>query len=408
MNVKIAMNQQKRRSLSVMFTFLIITTLILIGPAQAVQVNIITEPNNAVAGEDVIFVAEVKIEDQDAYVPITYTNIIFEGPDGFTETCKYTHDTGILECDLDVEVNFYVDAPQGYGYGYSYGYGYGYDFGYGYGYNQGNLFYSINWHTPTDMPGGNYSVKVVAVAEGEDTYEFSSEEETFEIINYCSTMFDMFKDAYNTEVGDDEYRAIFDLNGDGFINIVDFAMFAPFYNNQTWCQEQIEPVEEGYCLDVFSLFEDSYNSVLGDENYDSRFDLNGDDAINIEDFAIFGDNYGDEDWCQNLLEPVVEPNNPSSGGRRRSSSNNDDNETDLSSFIPQDEVLDDFEEDLNSGSGESDVPVEQDAGFLGLTGAAIADVIGGNPWISTLILILLILAFMQLFTSRKPLKGFKK
>jgi hypothetical protein len=73
MNVKIAMNQQKRRSLSVMFTFLIITTLILIGPAQAVQVNIITEPNNAVAGEDVIFVAEVKIEDQDAYVPITYT-----------------------------------------------------------------------------------------------------------------------------------------------------------------------------------------------------------------------------------------------------------------------------------------------------------------------------------------------
>ena len=85
-----------------------------------------------------------------------------------------------------------------------------------------------------------------------------------------------------------------------------------------------------------------------------------------------------------------------------------DNETDLSSFIPQDEVLDDFEEDLNSGSGESDVPVEQDAGFLGLTGAAIADVIGGNPWISTLILILLILAFMQLFTSRKPLKGFKK
>lgn len=408
MNVKIAMNQQKRRSLSVMFTFLIITTLILIGPAQAVQVNIITEPNNAVAGEDVIFVAEVKIEDQDAYVPITYTNVIFEGPDGFTETCKYTHDTGILECDLDVEVNFYVDAPQGYGYGYSYGYGYGYDFGYGYGYNQGNLFYSINWHTPTDMPGGNYSVKVVAVAEGEDTYEFSSEEETFEIINYCSTMFDMFKDAYNTEVGDDEYRAIFDLNGDGFINIVDFAMFAPFYNNQTWCQEQIEPVEEGYCLDVFSLFEDSYNSVLGDENYDSRFDLNGDDAINIEDFAIFGDNYGDEDWCKELLYPTIENNNNNNPGGS-SGSHSSSLPPIFEEPLPWDVDLEEPEgDDLNKGRSELDVPVEQNTGLLGITGAAITEAIGGNPGISTLVLILLILVYMQIFTKRKPLKGFKK
>lgn len=407
MNVKIAMNQQKRRSLSVMFTFLIITTLILIGPAQAVQVNIITEPNNAVAGEDVIFVAEVKIEDQDAYVPITYTNIIFEGPENFSETCKYTHDTGILECDLDVEVNFYVDAPQGYGYGYSYGYGYGYDFGYGYGYNQGNLFYSINWHTPTDATGGDYTVKVVAVAEGDETYEFSSGEKEFTIINYCSTMFEMFKDSYNTETGDDEYNIIFDLNGDGFINIVDFAMFASFYNNQTWCQEQIEPVEEGYCLVAFSLFEDSYNTEEGDVSYDPRFDLNGDRAVSLTDFGIFASYYGDEEWCQNLLEPpVVEPNNPGSSGRRRSSSN-DDEPTLFNETIPQDENLDE-DDNPNLGEGESNAELEQNNGLFGITGAAIVDAVGGNPGISLLILILLILAYMQFFTKRKPLKGFKK
>jgi hypothetical protein len=256
------------------------------------------------------------------------------------------------------------------------------------------------------MPGGNYSVKVVAVAEGEETHEFSSEEETFEIINYCSTMFDMFKDAYNTEVGDDEYRAIFDLNGDGFINIVDFAMFAPFYNNQTWCQEQIEPVEEGYCLDVFSLFEDSYNSVLGDENYDSRFDLNGDDAINIEDFAIFGDNYGDEDWCKELLYPTIENNNNNNPGGSSGSH---------SSSLPpifEEPLPFDLEEpekdNLNKGRSELDVPVEQNTGLLGITGAAITEAIGGNPGISTLVLILLILVYMQIFTKRKPLKGFKK
>jgi len=318
MNVKIAMNQQKRRSLSVMFTFLIITTLILIGPAQAVQVNIITEPNNAVAGEDVIFVAEVKIEDQDAYVPITYTNIIFEGPDGFTETCKYTHDTGILECDLDVEVNFYVDAPQGYGYGYGYdygyGYGYGYDFGYGYGYNPGSIFYGVVWHTPTDAAGGDYTVKVVAVAEGDETHEFSSDERGFTIINYCSTMFEMFKESYNSEEGDDIYNLIFDLNGDGIINIVDFAIFGSYYNDQAWCQEQIEPVEGGVCLEMFSLFEDSYNSEEGDVEYDPRFDLNGDSSVSVSDFAIFGSNYGDEEWCQNTLYPTVDGGGDDTGG----------------------------------------------------------------------------------------------
>ena len=53
-------------------------------------------------------------------------------------------------------------------------------------------------------------------------------------------------------------------------------------------------------------------------------------------------------------------------------------------------------------------PVEEDEGFLGITGAAIVDTVGGNPVTSLLILILLILIYMQLFSKRKPLRKFRK
>jgi hypothetical protein len=489
MNKTADMKKQKQRSFSVIFTIFIITALVLIGPAQAVQVGFVLDPNDVVAGDDVGFAVEVEIEAPDAYVPITYANIIFEGPDGFSETCKYYQDTGILECDLDVEVLSYVDTTQGYGYGYGYdqGYGYGYDFGYGYGYNPGSIFYGVVWHTPTDALGGDYTVKVVAVAEGDETHEFSSGERGFTIINYCSTMFEMFKGSYNSEEGDDIYNLIFDLNGDGFINIVDFAIFGSYYNDQAWCQEQIEPVEDGVCLEMFSLFEDSYNSEEGDIEYDPRFDLNGDVLVNIEDFAIFGNNYGDEDWCQKILYPTIDDggddNSPGSrrlpavedefrrslsysvgssfsyteGGSRHNArlTNIDYENLEVTIVVKSDPVevtiaegnsesvdaerngghdlkitvldiiaenralilyegflevpvIEELEEtnDLNSGNEEE--PVEEDEGFLGITGAAIVDTVGGNPVTSLLILILLILIYMQLFSKRKPLRKFRK
>ena len=79
---------------SFFITSLVIMGLILAGPAGAVSVKL-GNPNDAVAGQDVIFPLSVKIEDGDSFLPVKYTDLRFRGPEGFEQLCR-VHNNGSI------------------------------------------------------------------------------------------------------------------------------------------------------------------------------------------------------------------------------------------------------------------------------------------------------------------------
>jgi len=175
------MKKAMHHGASIFFTILVITLLLLVGPAKAVQVNI-SQPNDANAGEDVEFSLTVEIESQDSYLPIQYSEITITGPNGFEETCTIENENVSCPLDLEVSISYNSSIGYGYGYGYDHNYGYGYDFGYGYGNNPGAIFYDITWHTPENLDEGEYTAKARVHAESdENSHDYESGEKTFTI-----------------------------------------------------------------------------------------------------------------------------------------------------------------------------------------------------------------------------------
>jgi hypothetical protein len=173
----------KKNLFSLLITVIVISILVLSGPAKALTVDL-TQPNDAIKGEDVSFDITIDITSPDTYVPIQYTEIIFTGP-SYSETCKVNID-GTDNCpDVDVSIiSFEPDYGYGYGYGYDTPSGYGYNFGYGYGYgyigNYGKITYHVVWHTPTTLVAGTYDVQGKTFVEGDvASHTFSSSIKSF-------------------------------------------------------------------------------------------------------------------------------------------------------------------------------------------------------------------------------------
>ncbi len=285
------MNGGLHKSISVFLTLSIITILVLMGPASAVQV-ILSNPNNANQGEDVEFDITVELEAPDQYLPVQYTEVTFTGPNDFEETCKIYNDGTVSDCslNLDVDVDF-GNYGEGYRFGYDYNDGNNYYFGYGYGYGYGyygnapEITYHIVWHTPGSLNSGNYDVlaKVYAISEDE-YYDWSP-------FSYCGVMEGMYIEWLSLNPGGADYDSNLDLNQDGKNDLTDVVIFSQNKDNETWCEEN------GDCSLLYGRFKEFLRVQTEGNVINEDLDLNDDNVVDIDDIILFGQNLDDESWC---------------------------------------------------------------------------------------------------------------
>ena len=283
-----AMNSNKHKISSILFTTLIIFTLVLMGPASAITINI-GEPNDANQGEDVQFQVSVDLDTPDMYLPIAYTTLIFTNPDNTQFECRVYND-GSTNCDnIEVIVTSNLTYGQGIQYGYGYGYGYGYEythFGYGYGYGyageNGQMTYDVTLHLESDSQIGDYAVRAETYVASEDSInsEYSP----------CEIMLGMYRTHYvliNQEGS--YYDPELDLNEDGTIDLSDIVVFATNYSGDA---------------ELFGRFQE-FMRFNGDQTFNPALDLNGDGIINLSDIVLFASNQ-EESWCAVQLDLIDE------------------------------------------------------------------------------------------------------
>lgn len=287
-----AMNNNKHKAMSVLFTTFIIFTLVLMGPANAITIDI-SEPSDANQGEDVEFTVTVDLDTPDMYLPIAYTTLIFTEPSGDEFECKVYND-GSTNCDnIDVTTTFDLTYGQGvqfgYGYGYQPSYGYGYEytyFGYGYGYGyageNGQITYDVTLHLDGDSEIGTYNVKAETYVASEDSIDSP--------YSPCEIMLGRYQGYYvlmNQEGS--YYDPALDLNEDGTIDLSDIVIFAA---------DHYDDAELYGRFQEFMRFEDN-------QTFDPALDLNDDGIINLSDIVLFAGNQ-EEAWCAAQLDLIEE------------------------------------------------------------------------------------------------------
>jgi hypothetical protein len=289
------MKGNKHKAFSILFTTFIIFTLVLMGPANAITINI-DEPNDANQGGDVQFQVTVDLDTPDMYLPIQYTNLIFREPNGNEFTCTIFND-GTTSCpNVDVIISIDTSYGQGNQVGYGYGYGYGYDytyFGYGYGYGyageNGQITYDVTLHLDSESQTGDYQVKAETYVASEDSVEDSP-------YSYCGIMQGMYNEYYYLSGVDgvyyDEVLDLYNVDNDSIINLSDFIVFAQNYT------EEEDSVLFGRFQEFFRFTTDngSINPSL-----DTYPELDGDGMITLSDIVIYANNMDDEAWCADRL-----------------------------------------------------------------------------------------------------------
>jgi hypothetical protein len=160
------------KTFSILTSLLIITLLILSGPAKAFSLEINLTEDKIKLGQQTSFIVTLNI-DSNERLPIEYLTLEIIGPKDITCEFKpngekisgcenlsispisyYNYTQGKLEGN-DPNINYTYNW--GYGYGYEGTYGYGYEAGYGYNLQkQGYLKYNITLNT-TDLEFGEYT-----------------------------------------------------------------------------------------------------------------------------------------------------------------------------------------------------------------------------------------------------------
>ncbi|MFA5856396.1 MAG: hypothetical protein WC867_03495 [Candidatus Pacearchaeota archaeon] len=120
-------------------TIIIISILIISGPAQAFTLAFENFNSQVNKGDKANFSASIDFESNEK-ISIDYLILRLNGP--VEVLCKfYSNGTTIEGCDgINIsQIVSYYPTPASGGYHYNYGYNYGYDYGYNYGYGYGNL-----------------------------------------------------------------------------------------------------------------------------------------------------------------------------------------------------------------------------------------------------------------------------
>lgn len=406
-------NRTLNKGISVIFTALIIGLLAMLGPAQAVNVEL-SNPNNANPGEDVSFTVIVDLNSPDQYLPVKYADVVFNGPNGFEETCRVYNDGSYSGCDLDLDVS--VDFPayeEGHrvgldnGYGYYFGYGYGY--GYGYGQDQ-EIVYNIIWHTSSDVDAGDYSVEVRVFAQGDDSYDTSVVADGR--FTYCGVMEGMIREWNYLQ--SNSFDSSLDQNNDSAINLVDIVMFSQ--------NSSADSITYGKYREFIRV--QSEGLVLNEQ-----IDINGDGKYDLTDTVLFAQNMNDENWCQARIADKTEANSHyfESGSKSFSIVEEEEENDDGSSsnggtrsigrftgktIVVENPAEEESEDNTQNGEADSDVNQESQNGnqtgvLSAITGAVagLGSAIGLGSTISyilaMLILIVLIVLVSKIFSKKK-------
>ena len=123
----------KKRLVSVILSAFIISLIIMAGPARGVNVDLNTDKEIYTKGEDIIFNANIDIENNER-IPARELTLELNGVDA----CKFNIQGEIISGCQNMNIELTANPDSSYGYGYGYGYGFngnenkGTNFGYGY------------------------------------------------------------------------------------------------------------------------------------------------------------------------------------------------------------------------------------------------------------------------------------
>jgi hypothetical protein len=192
-------------------------------------------------------------------------------------------------------------------------------------------------------------------AQFQGTYDFGN----YLNVDWCNGLIKGIEDSFHSQSGDANYSAIFDLDDDGQVNIVDEAIAASINGNQAICYPHYTPplavmeepdapaepeafVHGEWCSALYGLFQTAYNNPA---NYNAVADLNNDGVVSVSDFGMLaaiygnGDNAGcyaqfedptanfhfdeenhlDIDWCNGLWQGIQDSFHSQSGDANYSS-----------------------------------------------------------------------------------------
>lgn len=162
---------ERKSSISIGLTLLIITLLILSGPASAVSINVSSLPTKLEQGKSLSFTIDVNISAGEK-IPISNITINVTNSTG-NSVGNYAFSPNGKLITSGINVSLITYAPP-FGYGYRYGYGYAgqlgyknYTFGYGYGYGYGystlssKSKYNITITDFSKLSPGNYSLRIL-------------------------------------------------------------------------------------------------------------------------------------------------------------------------------------------------------------------------------------------------------
>lgn len=110
-----------------------------------------------------------------------------------------------------------------------------------------------------------------------------------EVFKPSNTMLDIVKDLYNTKKGESKYDEKYDYNTDGIIDIYDIVKAAVKYTNYYPEDYNEDGLVDKKDLDIIRALN---NVRYGEPKYHPKYDLNDDNIINSNDFAIVENKIG--------------------------------------------------------------------------------------------------------------------
>ncbi len=151
-------NKKKKSSnniLSFLITALVISLILIAGPAQALTLNLSANASSVSKGTNVELTADIDINSSET-LNINEITLELSGPQSIS--CKFSPNGSIISGCNGLSILRTSNTNFGYGYGYNF------NFGYGYGYTQGKLQYKITLDTSNLQAGIYTSNLIVKVA----------------------------------------------------------------------------------------------------------------------------------------------------------------------------------------------------------------------------------------------------
>lgn len=166
---------------SIILTVLVVSLLLVSGPASAVEIKLDGLNGQYKQGTEVEFKADVRInhgKTSGELLPIQYANVTFTFPDKTKKTCTVMNDGTVIGCGFlsaEIEVSGHDNYGPGNGTAYDAN-GTKHDLGYGYGYGYGNKETHVKYEFELDTKGfktGDYSAVVDVYAGTTSPMSFS-------------------------------------------------------------------------------------------------------------------------------------------------------------------------------------------------------------------------------------------